>query len=83
MPTPPPGVPPRAGIEPNPIKEEGAPEKDAIEKQLLALLNQAKKIAQSNGLNFDDILSKVSGNVSEARVPRPASMPAGQPQMGG
>jgi hypothetical protein len=52
---------------------------DQIKQQLVALVTQAKKIADDNGVNFNEVLSEVEGNKvrSDRPLPRPPapSMP--------
>lgn len=77
---------PRPGVaspmSPGAAGDDGVP-KDAIKQQLKMLLSQAKKIADSNGINFSDIVAEISGNVTRSDAPRPPSPPVGGPMMGG
>lgn len=68
-----PGVP--VGPGPGAGPEEANP--DTVKQQLVMLLNQAKKIAEQNGVDFSAVLAEVEGNKSKADVPlpRPPSSP--------
>ena len=72
------GPPPSVG---SPMKDE--PEKDEIKQQLTMLMNQAKKLADQNGIDFQEIVSAVAGNTVSSDRPRPMSTPVGAPSMGG
>ena len=72
----------------SPMKPEGdggggQADPAAIKQQLKALMQQAKKIADANGIDFNEVVAEVSGNASRSDAPRPPSPPMGQPMMGG
>jgi hypothetical protein len=67
----------------NPMKPEGGQEKDAIKQQLVQLLNQAKRMAQQNGIDWESVMAEVSGKGVSSDVPRPPAPSMGQPMMGG
>jgi hypothetical protein len=47
------------------------PNPDTIKKQLVMLLTQAKKMAEANGVNFNDVISAVEGEKGKADIPMP------------
>lgn len=51
-------------------------DKSMVEAQLLKLLAKAKQIAEQNGVNFSELVSKVQGMGSPTRPPMPPSSPA-------
>lgn len=57
--------------------------KDAIKTQLIGLLKQAKQMATSNGLDWNEISQAVSGaeSKSSATVPHPPRVSPGLPGM--
>ncbi len=59
-------------VGPSPAADGGdQPNPDTIKKQLVMLLTQAKKMAESNGVNFSEVVSEVEGNKSKSDVPLP------------
>jgi len=44
---------------------------EAIKQQLVMLLTQAKKVAENNGVNFEEVLAQVNGNKVKSDVPLP------------
>lgn len=69
---------------PSPMKPEGEPDKNAIKMQITSLLKQAQKVAQQNGLDWNELVAEMSSSeVGAARTPprppRPEMMPPGMP----
>ena len=50
-----------------------------MEKQIVMLLSQARKMAEENGLDWNDIMAKVSGNKVRSDIPMPRPPSPGGP----
>jgi hypothetical protein len=64
----------------NPMKpgaDQGQPRPEEIKQQLVSLLKQIKQAAESNGVDWNEMVQEVSSNVSKAgaTLPRPPGMP--------
>jgi hypothetical protein len=70
------GGPPRAGVGPKPEAGMNDAGPDEVKAQIVMLLNKAKEIATKSGVDWNEVLAEVEGNVSKADVPLPrAPMP--------
>jgi hypothetical protein len=50
---------------------QGQPDPKQVEAKLVQVLQQAAKLAQENGLNFEDIVAKVLGGGKPSAPPMP------------
>jgi len=64
---------PGPGVEVGPPGAAGPdqPNPDTMRQQLVMLLKKAKEMAESNGVNFSEVVSEVEGNTKKADVPLP------------
>ncbi len=60
-------------VGPGPATGAGGANPDTIKRQLVQLLSQARKMAEQNGVDWNAVLSEVSGNKvrSDISLPRP------------
>jgi hypothetical protein len=76
----------------NPVKpgamsqgEQGSPDPGEVHKQIVGVLEQVKRVAEQNGLDWSSIVSEVEGKQmkASATLPKPPKAEMGMSSMGG
>jgi hypothetical protein len=57
----------------SPMKPEPGGDQELVKRQLVSLLQQAKKVAEANGIDFNEVMSEMNGKTvsASATMPRP------------